>query len=207
MRRELPTKKKNPGRAKILSSGAGWAGWTDNARSLDGSDPATSSPIETSKEAAAADSASASRSSVPRQSSISCCVRTISLFSLSSESLLCSRSGCSPGRLPAACLIAFQLRATSTSGCEPFRVLLCCAIPTCNQRANSSAELPKRHAAGFAPLAAPPARRELPRSPGDPAEPINFSTPSWNIQHPCSLCDPLVSRRRGRHRIVELLVK
>jgi hypothetical protein len=46
----------------------------------------------------------------------------------------------SPGRLPAACLIAFQLRATSTAGCEPFRALLCCTIPACNQRANSNAK-------------------------------------------------------------------
>ena len=90
-------------------------------------------------------------------------------------------------RVPAARLVAFQLLASSRSSCVPPQLLaanrfaFCCAalsIPTCNQRANSSAELPKRHAAGFAPLAAPPARRESPRSPGDPAESINFSTSS-----------------------------
>jgi hypothetical protein len=158
-------KKESPGRKKILSSGAG-LGCTE----------ATSGGV--CRAGAAADSVRASRISIPRRTSISCCVRMISLFSLSSESLLCSRSGCSPGRLPAACLIAFQLRATSTAGCEPFRALLCCTILACNQRANSNRQARKRHAPVFATLAADQVRREPPLSPHSPNELINFSTPS-----------------------------
>src|SRR6202789_293239 len=108
----------------------------------------------------------------------------LSLFSLSSESLLCSRSGCSPGRLPAACLIAFQLRATSTSGCEPFRALLCCTIPTCNQRANSNRKPRKRHTPVFATLVATGERRVPLLSPQTPARATYVLTPKLKYSTP-----------------------